>query len=64
MKYFKQVLLNTLIANVTASYLWFALTFWDYLETRSVMVTAIIGGIRTPPFSVACTALAELSLPA
>jgi len=44
MKNFYQVLLNTLIANVTTSYLWFALTFWAYLETRSVMATAIIGG--------------------
>ena len=41
---FRQVLGNTLVANVTASYLWFALTFWAYLETRSVMATAIIGG--------------------
>lgn len=44
MKHFYRVLLNTLIANVTTSYLWFALTFWVYLETRSVMATAIIGG--------------------
>ncbi|HET8926317.1 MAG TPA: MFS transporter [Microbacterium sp.] len=41
---FRQVLINTLVANVTTSYLWFALTFWAYLETRSVMATAIIGG--------------------
>lgn len=41
---FVQVLVNTLIANVTTSYLWFALTFWVYLETRSVLATAIIGG--------------------
>jgi len=41
---FRQVLANTLVANVTSSYLWFALTFWAYLETRSVMATAIIGG--------------------
>lgn len=41
---FRRVLLNTLIANVTTSFLWFALTFWAYLETRSVMATAIIGG--------------------
>lgn len=41
---FRAVLGNTLVANVTSSYLWFALTFWAYLETRSVMVTAIIGG--------------------
>ena len=43
-KYFYQVLINTLIANVTTSYLWFALTFWVYLETKSVLATAIIGG--------------------
>lgn len=44
MKHFYQVLLNTLIANVTTSYLWFALTFWVYLETKSVLATGIIGG--------------------
>jgi DHA3 family multidrug efflux protein-like MFS transporter len=43
-KHFYQVLLNTLIANVTTSYLWFGLTFWVYLETRSVLATGIIGG--------------------
>lgn len=41
---FLQVLVNTAIANVTTSYLWFALTFWVYLETRSVLATGIIGG--------------------
>ena len=41
---FNQLLVNTFIANVTTSYLWFALTFWVYLETRSVLATAIIGG--------------------
>ena len=41
---FYQVLVNTAVANVTTSYLWFALTFWVYLETRSVLATAIIGG--------------------
>lgn len=44
MKKFYNVLANTLIANVTTSYLWFALTFWVYLETRSVLATAFIGG--------------------
>jgi DHA3 family multidrug efflux protein-like MFS transporter len=38
------VLVNTAVANVTTSYLWFALTFWVYLETRSVLATGIIGG--------------------
>src|SRR5690554_5722309 len=44
MKIFYQVLINTLIANVTTSYLWFALVFWAYLETESVLATGIIGG--------------------
>jgi len=44
-KHFYQVLLNTLIANVTTSFLWFALTFWVYLETRSVLATGVIGGM-------------------
>lgn len=44
MKQFYNVLVNTLIANVTTSFLWFALTFWVYLETKSVLATAIIGG--------------------
>jgi len=43
-KHFYNVLINTLIANVTSSYLWFALTFWAYLETQSVLATSIIGG--------------------
>ncbi len=44
MRYFYNVLANTLVANVTTSFLWFCLTFWVYLETRSVLATAIIGG--------------------
>jgi len=45
MKKFLQILVNTLIANVTTSFLWFALTFWAYLETNSVLATAIVGGV-------------------
>lgn len=44
MKQFAQVLVNTLIANVTTSFLWFGLTFWAYLETQSVLATSVIGG--------------------
>ena len=44
MQRFVPVLANTLIASVTSSYLWFALTFWAYLETRSVLATSIVGG--------------------
>lgn len=41
---FYHILSNTFIANITTSYLWFALTFWVYLETKSVLATGIIGG--------------------
>jgi DHA3 family multidrug efflux protein-like MFS transporter len=44
MRTFLQVLVNTAVANVTTSFLWFALVFWVYLETRSVLATGIIGG--------------------
>ncbi|REJ07870.1 MFS transporter [Microbacterium bovistercoris] len=44
MRSFLQVLVNTLVANVTTSFLWFALTFWVYLETKNVMATGIVGG--------------------
>ncbi len=44
MHVFRRLLINALIATVTGSFLWFALTFWAYLETRSVLVTSVISG--------------------
>jgi len=44
MRNFIPVLINTAVANITTSFLWFALTFWVYLETRSVLATGLIGG--------------------
>lgn len=44
MKAFIGVLANTLVANIATSFLWFALTFWVYIETQSVLATGIIGG--------------------
>lgn len=41
---FRGVLINTLIANVTTSYLWFSLIFWLYVETRSVLANSLLGG--------------------
>jgi DHA3 family multidrug efflux protein-like MFS transporter len=46
---FNRLLVNTLASGVTSSFLWFALTFWVFLETRSVVTTGVIGGA----FSVA-----------
>ena len=41
---FTGVLVNTALANITTSYLWFSLTFWLYLETRNVIATGVVGG--------------------
>lgn len=41
---FLHLLGNTAVAGLTTSYLWFGLTFWAYLETRSVLATGLIGG--------------------
>lgn len=45
MKSFYNVLGNTLIASVTNYTVWFALTFYVYLETRSVFATGMIAGM-------------------
>ena len=42
---FHQLLANNLIANITNFTVWFALTFWVFLETRSVFATGMIAGI-------------------
>jgi DHA3 family multidrug efflux protein-like MFS transporter len=42
---FRQLMVNSLVAGVTSSFLWFALTFWVYLETRSVVTTGVIAGM-------------------
>ena len=44
-KLFQRLLVNSLIAGVVNSFLWFALTFWVYLETRSVVTTSVIAGL-------------------
>src|SRR5687768_17760617 len=44
MDVFRRLLVNTLLSGVTSTFLWFALTFWVYLETRSVVATGVIGG--------------------
>ncbi len=44
MRVFLQLLLNSLLSGVMSTFLWFAVTFWVYLETLSVLATAMIGG--------------------
>jgi len=42
---FHHLLINTLVASVVNFTVWFAVTFWVYLETRSVFATGVISGI-------------------
>ncbi|MFC3077476.1 MFS transporter [Phenylobacterium terrae] len=42
---FHHLLANNLVANITNYTVWFALTFWVYLETRSVFATGMIAGV-------------------
>ena len=47
MKKFYFVLANSLAAFLINMFVWFAVTFWVYLETRSVVATAVMAGIYT-----------------
>lgn len=41
---FYHVLANNLLAGITNNLVWFALTFWVYIETESVLATSWIAG--------------------
>lgn len=45
MRAFHLILANALVQNLVNLTVWFALIFWAFLETRSVFVTGVIGGI-------------------
>ena len=47
MRTFHSALANSLAAFLTNNFVWFAVTFWVYLETRSVIATAVMAGIFT-----------------
>src|SRR5512145_2930451 len=47
MKTFHAILANSLIAFVVNNFVWFAVTFWVYLETRSVIATSVMAGVFT-----------------
>lgn len=44
MRTFYQVAANSLLVTLANFFLWFALVFWIYLETRSVLASSIIAG--------------------
>lgn len=45
MKTFYAILANTLAASLSNTFVWFAITFWVYLQTKSVVVTSVMAGI-------------------
>lgn len=47
MKSFYAVLVNSLVASLTNNFVWFAVTLWVYIETKSIVATSIMAGIYT-----------------
>jgi MFS transporter, DHA3 family, multidrug efflux protein len=47
MKIFHATLANSLVAFVVNNFVWFAVTFWVYLETKSVIATSVMAGVFT-----------------
>jgi MFS transporter, DHA3 family, multidrug efflux protein len=44
-KLFYAVLINSVAASMTNTLVWFAITFWVYLQTKSVIATSVMAGI-------------------
>jgi len=42
---FYAVLANSLVAALTNTFVWFAVTFWVYLQTRSVLAMSVMAGV-------------------
>jgi MFS transporter, DHA3 family, multidrug efflux protein len=45
MRTFYKLLFSSLLAGTTNNYVWFALTYFVYLQTKSVVSTGVVGGI-------------------
>ncbi len=45
MKTFYAILANSLAASLTNTFVWFAVTFWVYLQTKSVLATSVMAGV-------------------
>ena len=52
MKTFYATLANCLAAFLTNTFVWFAVTFWVYLETKSVIATAVMAGVYTTTVAI------------
>lgn len=44
-KLFYAVLANSLVASLTNTFVWFAVTFWVYLQIKSVLATSVMAGV-------------------
>lgn len=44
MSIFHQLLANTFLVSMKNNFVWFALTYWVYLSTKSVISTSLVGG--------------------
>lgn len=60
MKTFHAVLVNSMAAYLTNTFIWFAVTFWVYLETRSVIATSIMAGVYSSTVAVSGIFLGSL----
>jgi DHA3 family multidrug efflux protein-like MFS transporter len=47
MKSFHLILANSLAASVVNNFVWFAVTFWVFLQTQSVVATSVMAGVFT-----------------
>lgn len=50
MKTFYSILVNSLVATIVNMFVWFAVTFWVFLQTRSVIATSIMASVCTTVF--------------
>lgn len=51
-KTFYAVLINALAASLTNTFVWFAITFWVYLQTQSVIATSVMAGVYTTTVAI------------
>jgi len=52
MRTFYAVLANSLVASLTNTFVWFAVTFWVYLQTKSVIATSVMAGVFTTTVAI------------
>ncbi|MDQ3250478.1 MAG: hypothetical protein M3Q45_14875 [Chloroflexota bacterium] len=59
-KLFYAVVVNSLVASMTNTFVWFAITFWVYLQTKSVIATSVMAGVFTVTVAISGFLLGSL----